>query len=475
MLFQTPTFGLFLVVVVVVATLLDKRAKLHQGFLLLASWLFYASWDARFLGLILFSTILDYSIGLAIPRARSQRGRKALLIVSLVGNLSVLGLFKYFDFFIDNLNRLLQGLGFEASLPLLHLILPVGISFYTFQTLSYTIDIYDGTLEPRKSIVQFALFVAFFPQLVAGPIVRARQFLPQLDRRPEYDQEVTGTGIYLILKGLVKKVVFADVIGSYLVNPVFADPAGHPGFWVLLAAWGFRFQIYGDFSGYSDIAIGCGRLLGFELPVNFRSPFKATSFSNYWSRWHITLGSWFRDYVYFPLYTVTPGRGSKPGLWRGNLNVLITWTLIGLWHGAAWTFVLWGTLHALCLIGERIYRAIVTQRPPRQWLAPFKAMAVFHTTLLAMLVFRAPDLATVKSLFDAAAQTTSGLAAIPTGVWVAFALAVITHFLPDKLKDGAEAGFGRSPAALQATAIVLVLLLLRLVGRTVEPFYYFQF
>jgi D-alanyl-lipoteichoic acid acyltransferase DltB (MBOAT superfamily) len=295
MLFQTPTFGLFLVVVVAVATLLDGRAKLHQGFLLVASWLFYAAWDVRFLGLIVFSTFLDYFAALAIARAATPGRRRALLAVSLAGNLGLLGLFKYFDFFAESVERLLAALGVEASLPLLHLILPVGISFYTFQTLSYTIDVYRGTLEPRRSPVQFALFVAFFPQLVAGPIVRASEFLPQLDEPRRYDDLTTGSGIYLILKGLVKKVVFADVLGTYLVNPVFADPAAHPGFWVLLAVYAFKFQIYGDFSGYSDVAIGCGRLLGFELPENFRSPFKSTSFTEYWRRWHMTLGSWFRD------------------------------------------------------------------------------------------------------------------------------------------------------------------------------------
>ena len=461
--------------VVAVATLLDRRARLHQGFLLLASWLFYAAWDWRFLGLILFSTVLDFYVGRAISRAPSARTRKALLLASLVGNLGVLGLFKYYDVFVDSLNQLLGALGFAASLPLLHLILPVGISFYTFQTLSYTIDIYDGALEPRDSIVQFALFVAFFPQLVAGPIVRARQFLPQLDRRPLYDERTTGTGIYLILKGLVKKVVFADVIGTYLVNPVFADPAGHPGFWILLAAYGFKFQIYGDFSGYSDVAIGCGRLLGYELPENFRSPFKATSFSDYWRRWHITLGSWFRDYVYFPLYSALRGGSGGPSLALGNLSAFVTWTLIGLWHGAAWTFVIWGSLHALCLIAERIYKARVPAGPPRPWLGPLKTLGVFHATLVATMVFRSPDVATTRRLLDAAGQATSGLGDVPAAVWLVFALAVVTHFLPESLKDGAESLFARSPAVVQGAAIVAVLMLLRLVGRTVEPFYYFQF
>ena len=427
------------------------------------------AWDWRFIGLILFSSLLDYSVGLAIPRAKDEARRKWLLAVSVVGNLSVLGLFKYHDFFAENLNALFARIGIDAPIPMLHLILPVGISFYTFQTLSYTIDIYRGLLEPRKSFIQFALFVAFFPQLVAGPIVRAREFLPQLDRRPGYSDESSGSGIYLILKGLTKKVLFADIIGSFLVNPVYADPSSHTGLWVLLAFYGFKFQIYGDFSGYSDVAIGCGRLLGFKLPVNFRSPFKAPSFSNYWSRWHITLGSWFRDYVYWPL------GGSKRGLWRGNLNVMVTWLLVGLWHGAAWTFVVWGGIHALFLVIERTFRHFVPSREPRRWLIPLRVLIVFHLSMLATAIFRTPSLETMGQLIDSAKSPTTGLGAIPWWAWVAFGAAVLTHYLPESWKEGAERLFSRSPALLQAAAIILLLVLIRYVGTTTEPFYYFQF
>ena len=467
--FQTPTFGLFLAVVVLVAGLLEERARPRKAFLLAASWVFYMAWDPRFLGLILFSTVLDYCVGLRLRDAGTARVRKLWLVASLVGNLGVLGLFKYYDFFAESLGRLLAALGFGYDLPLLHLILPVGISFYTFQTLSYTIDVYRGELAARESLLDFALFVAFFPQLVAGPIVRARQFLPQLERRPLADAQLTGSGIFLILKGLVKKVVFADVIGSYLVDPVFADPASHAGLWILLAVYGFKFQIYNDFSGYSDIAIGCGRLLGFELPVNFRSPFKALSFSDYWRRWHMTLGSWFRDYVFHPL------GGTRNGFWKTNLYILVTWLLVGLWHGAAWTFVLWGGLHGICLVAERLYRRAAGERPRTGWLAPLKVLGVFHATLLAMMVFRAPDLGTVRDLLEAAGRGTSGLEAVPEPVWWAFALAVVAHYLPEALKERTEVAFGRAPAPLLALAIVAVLLLIRIVGQAVEPFYYFQF
>jgi D-alanyl-lipoteichoic acid acyltransferase DltB (MBOAT superfamily) len=428
------------------------------------------AWDWRFIGLILFSTVLDYGVGLALGRTEKPALRRWLLAASVVGNLAVLGLFKYHDFFAESLNALFGRFGIDLSLPLLHLILPVGISFYTFQTLSYTIDVYRGLLEPRRSFVQFALFVAFFPQLVAGPIVRAREFLPQLDEPRRYTAESTSSGIYLILKGLTKKVLLADVIGHYLVNPVWAKPESHPGLWVALAFYGFTFQIYCDFSGYTDIARGCGRLLGFELPINFRSPFKAPTFTNYWSRWHITLGSWFRDYVYYPL------GGSRRGLWRANLYVFITFLLVGLWHGAAWTFVIWGACHATLLIIERTYRALGPQREPNPRLLPLKVLLRFQiSALLTGAIFRAPSFAALSELRDAAISPSLGLATIPWAVWLAFGLAVVTHFLPEQWKDGAQGLFSRSPALVQAAAIVVVITLIRYVGTTVEPFYYFQF
>jgi len=470
MLFQTPTFGLFLILVVVGAALLDRRRTAHQAFLLVASYVFYAAWDWRFLGLILFSTVLDYLVGLGIQHASSQGARKGLLTASLVGNLGVLGLFKYHDFFAGNLSQLLGWIGLPASIPLLHLILPVGISFYTFQTLSYTIDIYRGDLEARRSLLKVALFVAFFPQLVAGPIVRAREFLPQLEERPQYDDATSGSGLYLILKGLIKKVIFADVLGSFLVNPVFGNPTDYGGLWILLAFYAFRIQIYCDFAGYSDIAIGCGRLLGFNLPVNFNSPFKAASFSGYWQRWHMTLGSWFRDYLFFPL------GGSRRGFWRANLNIFVTMMLVGLWHGAAWTFVLWGALHGLFLIVERSVRHYFpSSGQPSKRVHVLKVIVVFHLGTLATSVFRAPNMATLTSLFTSLAKPAQGLGELPWGVWVVLGLAIVTHFLPDAWKERSEALFVGLPAALQAVVLVGCLVLFRLVGLAVEPFYYFQF
>jgi D-alanyl-lipoteichoic acid acyltransferase DltB (MBOAT superfamily) len=270
--------------------------------------------------------------------------------------------------------------------------------------MSYTIDIYRGRLEPRRSFIEFALFVSFFPQLVAGPIVRARQFLPQLDRAPAPSERCTAAGLYLVLKGLVKKVFIADLLGRLLVDPVFAGPAGYGALWGLLAVYAFKFQIYNDFSGYSDVAIGCGRLLGYELPVNFRSPYKSRSITEYWQRWHITLGAWFRDYLFFPL------GGTRRGEFRTQLNLLLVMGLVGLWHGAKWTFVIWGLYYGVLMCLARIRKAWFG-REVKEVSAlggVARVLLVFNLTALAAVFFRAPDLLTVRQLAGASWQTAAG-------------------------------------------------------------------
>jgi alginate O-acetyltransferase complex protein AlgI len=469
MLFPTPTFGLFLILVVLGATLLSERPRLHHAFLLAASYLFYAAWDPRFLVLIIFSTMLDYSVGLALASAASARSRKWLLTASLVGNLGVLCTFKYYDFFADSLVRLLDSFGYQASIPVLNLILPVGISFYTFQTLSYTIDIYRGDLEARTSLLDVALFVGFFPQLVAGPIVRARNFLPQLDHRPRYDAATSSSGLYFILKGLTKKVLFADLLGSFLVNPAYSDPESYTGAWVLLAWVGFALQIYGDFSGYSDVAIGSARLLGFELPVNFRSPFKATSFTDFWRRWHLTLGAWFHDYLYRPLV------GFRSGFWKSSLALLLTMTLVGLWHGAAWTFVVWGLCHGLYLFCERGFRHLRGKRRPTPWLRPFKMLVVFSIGVVTLAVFRAPSMGHFWQMISAIRTPAIGLDSIPPVAWGALTLAFGAYYAPERWKEGIESAFVHLPAFGQALVTVVLLTAFRVTGAVVEPFYYFQF
>jgi len=477
MLFHTAQYAVFLAVVLGLSGLLIRHRRTREAMLLFASWIFYAAWNVKYLGLILFSTVLDYVIGAEIYRSDSPRYRKLLLIVSLVGNLGILGVFKYYGFFVENIDTLLQLFGLHPSLPALKVILPVGISFYTFQSMSYTIDIYRGDLEPRKSLMEFALFVAFFPQLVAGPIVRAREFLPQLDRKPGATSHQTGTGIYLILKGLIKKVLIGDILAVYVVDPVFANPAGFGALAIAAAIYGFKFQIYNDFSGYSDIAIGTGRLLGYDFPINFRSPYKAASITEYWRRWHITMGSWFRDYVFFPL------GGSKGGLGRICINTFITMGLVGLWHGAAWTFVLWGCYHGVLLTLSVVKRHVAARlRPgtptgPEEWSPAghfLRVAVVFHLTVLGSLIFRSTSLATIGQMWNSIR-----IHGIGPGVSTEFLLlilfAFLLHFTPERWKAQIEDTFSGLPAVVQGVIAALVIGLIATAMSTARPYYYFQF
>ncbi|MGE0323043.1 MAG: MBOAT family protein [Polyangiaceae bacterium] len=314
------------------------RGKARLVVCLVASYVFYGWWDWRFTGLLAFSTIVDFQVGKYLHATTDQAKRRRWLLVSLVVNLGLLGVFKYLNFFIDSAVEVSTALGLHASKKHLSLILPVGISFYTFQTLSYTLDIYRKQLEPEPSFVRFAAYVAFFPQLVAGPIVRAAEFLPQLRKDPRFDANRFESGMSLIAWGFVKKVVVADSLAS-VVDHRFRVPEAHDALSLGLGVFCYAFQIYADFSGYSDIAIGTARLLGYDFPENFRRPYFSTSFREFWRRWHITLSTWLRDYLYIPL-----GGNRTPG-YRTYRNLMLTMLLGGLWHGANWTFVVWGGLH----------------------------------------------------------------------------------------------------------------------------------
>lgn len=327
-----------------------RSAKTLQNFFLLAaSYLFYAWWDPRFLVLIFASSMIDFWIGKAIGKAESRSKRKLLLSISLVANLGFLGFFKYFNFFLDSLSKLLASFQIQADMPVLKILLPVGISFYTFQTLSYTIDIYRKTLEPSPRLINFLAFVSFFPQLVAGPIERAAHLLPQFDRERRFEYAKAVKGLRQILWGIFKKVVVADGLAVF-VNYVYADSHTPVGIESVLAMLFFTFQIYCDFSAYSDIAIGTASLFGFELSINFRQPLLAKSLREFWSRWHISLSTWFRDYVYFPL------GGNQNGRFRTAMNLLAVFTISGLWHGANYTFLVWGILHGIFQVVERNLR-----------------------------------------------------------------------------------------------------------------------
>ena len=344
MLFNSTAFAAFLPVVFVLYWFVfRKEISLQNCLLLVASYFFYGWWDWRFLSLLLLSTLVDYSIGLALEKSMEPSRRKLLLFISVATNLGVLGFFKYYNFFVDSWAEIVRSLGMTADVRTLNIILPVGISFYTFQTLSYTIDIYRNKTKATKDIVAFSAFVSFFPQLVAGPIERASNLLPQFLRPRVFTFSEGMAGLRQIGWGLFKKVVIADNCAPY-VEQAFSNPGTYSGSELFLGVVYFAFQIYCDFSGYSDIARGTAKLFGFELMVNFRTPYFSRNIAEFWQRWHISLSTWFRDYVYIPL------GGSRVSGSRTILNVFIVFVLSGFWHGANWTYIVWGLLNALYFI-----------------------------------------------------------------------------------------------------------------------------
>jgi alginate O-acetyltransferase complex protein AlgI len=350
MLFNSLPYFIFLPIVFVLYWFVfNKNLKLQNRLILVSSYLFYGWWDYRFLSLIFLSTIGDYFMGLNIPKQNSEKNQKTLLWCSVLFNLSVLGFFKYYNFFADSWIDLFSSVGYEIkSVWTLNIILPVGISFYTFQTMSYTIDIYKKKMNPTKDFISFASFVSFFPQLVAGPIERASSLLPQILNKREFKYEQGVQGLRLILWGMFKKVVIADSLAP-IVNNIFNNyqDLGGPTLW--LGAIYFAFQIYCDFSGYSDIAIGTSKLFGFELMSNFKYPYFSRNIGEFWRKWHISLSTWFRDYLYIPL------GGSKKGKLRSLINIFIIFIVSGFWHGANWTFIFWGLFHSMLFIPSFIF------------------------------------------------------------------------------------------------------------------------
>jgi len=341
MLFNSLDFAIFLPMVFVLYWfVVNKNLKQQNILIAVASYVFYGWWDWRFLALILFSTLVDYVIGVSLGKEQNLNKRKILLWISILVNLGFLGFFKYYNFFLDNFKSAFTFFGSEINTNSLNIILPVGISFYTFQTLSYTIDVYKKRLEPTKDFISFAAFVSFFPQLVAGPIERATNLLPQMLSKRKFEYSEAVDGLKQILWGLFKKVVIADNCATY-ANYIFDNSSVLSGSTLVLGAIFFTFQIYGDFSGYSDIAIGTSRLFGFKLMQNFAFPYFSRDIAEFWRRWHISLSTWFRDYLYIPL------GGSRGGTWMKVRNTFIIFIVSGFWHGANWTFIVWGALNAL--------------------------------------------------------------------------------------------------------------------------------
>ncbi len=400
MLFNSSTFFIFFVVVFTLYLALQGHLKLQNRLLLIASYVFYGWWDWRFLGLIWLSTTIDYFCGLMIGKTEAIAKRKAFLILSVCVNLGILGFFKYFNFFSESFEKLIHLFGFQTTPFILQIILPVGVSFYTFQEISYIVDVYRKQLKPVKNFLDYALFVAFFPQLMAGPINRAVHLLPQILLPRALRPDLFYEGCYLIFWGLYKKMFVADNLAK-IVFPIFSAPPPYNGAQVLLGIYAFAFQIYCDFSGYTDMARGLGKVMGFDIMLNFNLPYFATNPSDFWRRWHISLSTWLRDYLYVPL------GGNRQGKLKTYRNLMLTMLLGGLWHGANWTFVLWGTYHGILLCAYKWLEPYAHTLPKiknrllqNAWFG-IKVIFFFHLICLGWLFFRAGSFSQIMEMLHA--------------------------------------------------------------------------
>jgi D-alanyl-lipoteichoic acid acyltransferase DltB (MBOAT superfamily) len=398
MLFNTFHFAYFFVLLFPLYWALPHRPQ--NLLLLAASYYFYACWDPRFLSLLVLSTAMDYACGLAVARIDEPRKRKLFVALSMALNLGMLGYFKYYNFFAESLQMALARAGIAVPLAHLNVVLPIGISFYTFQSMSYVIDVYRRDIQPTRNFIQFAAFVSFFPHLVAGPIMRPTTLLPQVAQPRRFNLQQFYQGSYLIFWGLTKKVVIADNLAKHIVDPLFNQWPTIDGGLALLAVYAFAFQIYCDFSGYTDAARGIAKCLGFELALNFNLPYFATSPQDFWSRWHISLSTWLRDYLYIPL------GGSRGGTGKLYRNLMLTMIIGGLWHGADWTFVLWGTYQGLLLVAHRLARPWLDRIHPtdpvdRACWTLLRMVVTFHLICFGWLLFRAQSLAQLQGMLDA--------------------------------------------------------------------------
>ncbi len=463
MVFPSLQFAVFFPLVLGGSWALMRHQRIWKVFVLSASYVFYAAADVRFCALLAAVTLVNQAGAAGVQRAWSERARNRILATAVAADLALLGFFKYYGFFVDSVANVLGQVGLGAPLPLLAVALPVGLSFFTFQAISYVVDVRRG-LCSRASTIDLALYLSFFPHLVAGPIVRAREFLPQLARPRNPDDVAVGAGVMLIIIGLVKKVVIADFLARSVVDPVFAVPEayGAPDAWTAL--FGYATQIYCDFSGYTDIAIGLALLMGFVFPQNFDRPYRACSLREFWRRWHMTLSRYLRDFLYIPL------GGNRHGKLQTARNLTITMLLGGLWHGAAWGFVLWGGLHGAVMTLEHLLRGRVRLATALAW------PATFLFVCLAWIPFRAPDLSTAGA-FAQRLVTPGPSTLLTVGAALAIAGVMILQLVPERPLDGLRERLAAlGPVALgSALAVSIALVAASVPGHAVPPFIYFRF
>lgn len=489
MIFSTLFFWGFFAICLLGYSFIYKKHWLRNFYLFLFSLFFYYKSGGYFFSLLIFTTVFDYSVGRFLGVINNPLKRKFFMAASVIANLGILAYFKYSYFFIDITNQLLgthlkvvnlfadwtnsfAGTHFDIN----SIILPVGISFYTFQSMSYTIDVYRKKLAPVKSIIDFGFFVTFFPQLVAGPIVRASEFIPQLYKDYVLSKREFGYALFLILNGLMKKMIISDYISINFVDRIFDNPMTYTGFENLMGVYGYAIQIYCDFSGYTDIAIGVGLLLGFKLPINFNSPYKAANITDFWRRWHISLSTWLRDYLYISL------GGNRKGKIRQYFNLMITMVLGGLWHGASFRFVIWGAIHGIGLALHKVWMEIFPQKGKQSRISRiFGVFFTFNLVCLAWIFFRAHDMNSVGIMFKQI-FTSFGFALIPEMIrsyWIIFSILVtgfIIHWLPSKFKEQYRGWFIETPIWLKIIICVLVVIVIyQAKSSAIQPFIYFQF
>ena len=496
MLFTRLYFWVFFTILLVIYSILYKKKALRNAYLFVMSLFFYYKSGGYFFTLLIFSTIADYTLGQLIYHSRKLLNKRIYLATSIIINLGVLSYFKYSYFFTDLVNRIfntdfevvnllakwsneMAGTSFNVST----IILPVGISFFTFQTISYTFDIYRNKVKPVNSIIDFGFYVSFFPQLVAGPIVRAAEFVPQLYQKFKLTAREFSHALFLIINGLLKKMLISDYISINFVDRVFESPLSYSGFENAMAVYGYSLQIYCDFSGYTDIAIGVALLLGFRLPINFNSPYKAVSVTEFWHRWHISLSSWLRDYLYIPL------GGNKKGELRKNINILITMLLGGLWHGAHLRFIIWGGIHGIALVIHKLWKRLMKYFNPnykqlhkQSRIGNFVSVFfTFHVVTFAWIFFRAQNMHKAKQMinqiftkfnFDLIPQIIASYQEIFAIILMGF----ILHWLPDNFKEKYRGWFIKTPLVVKILIVILVVFIIYQVKEAaIQPFIYFKF
>jgi D-alanyl-lipoteichoic acid acyltransferase DltB (MBOAT superfamily) len=487
MLFNSIDFAIFLPIVFLLYWLvIYKNLRAQNIFLLVASYIFYGWWDWRFLSLIIISSTLDFNIGLLLKKQQNETKRKLILLMSLVLNLGFLGFFKYYNFFVDSLVSSFTLLGKPLNISTLRIILPVGISFYTFQSLSYTIDVYRKKLEPTRDVIAFFAFVAFFPQLVAGPIERAANLLPQFHNKRTFDYDKAIDGMRQMLWGLFKKIVIADNCATY-VNEAFNNYTNYTGFTLLIGSVFFAFQIYCDFSGYSDIAIGTARLFGFSLMRNFAFPYFSRDIAEFWRRWHISLTSWFRDYVYIPL------GGSRGSTGNQIRNVFIVFIISGIWHGANWTFTLWGVINALYFLpllllkqNRKNLNTVAEGRVLPSLKETWQMGITFLLTVLAWVFFRAN---TVADAFEITRRIFTSfykinileLRSLANSFWVTSShvlliiLLVVVEWIQREKQHALQIDQIKMPRMARWVSYYFIIFLIFYFSGTQQDFIYFQF